>query len=578
MPKEESVSNNSAARKFTANHIGEAAIYARRSTKEKKKDRLNKELQIEHTIKTQTEGCLALAKERNFHVSQSSFFAEYFPGDELWDRPLLTEVRSSVRAGKYKALICHSTDRLAREPVHLAIVAEECERAGCELIFVTEPLDNSPEAALIRYVRGYAAKIEREKIKERIKRQRAEVIRSGHLIPAGSPKYGYQWDKRNLCRVRDEKVAPIVYDIFKWTIEGLSGRVIADKLQAARVPTPSVNHGREFKDARAVPIWNNSTISRILNDEAYTGKTFANIYKTTGIRKKKDGKMKTVMADKSEWIRLPDGVTPPIITEEMFNQARAIVEANKRKANYTRNSKRPYLLRERIFCIECKNPMYTEAEQIRVMHNRIRSVVGHTRIYRCSHRCKKINRLNPNIKCSGGRVYASDVERLVWDKVLSFFSDPMQIAAEVEKALADMPDDRLREDLESTERELQKIKRVRNKIVERWKEAVAEGDDDLAEKFDIDIKQQGEDIRAFNAVIEDLKQRIAAYDDVARTANKFQEYCALVAEGMKGELPFEEKVAALKALNVKVFTADKQPIKIRMNTGVVLQTLRGSAP
>ena len=38
--------------------------------------------------------------------------------------------------------------------------------------FVTEPLDNSPEGHLIRYVKGYAAQIEREKIIDRTVRGR----------------------------------------------------------------------------------------------------------------------------------------------------------------------------------------------------------------------------------------------------------------------------------------------------------------------------------------------------------------------------------------------------------------------
>ena len=37
----------------------------------------------------------------------------------------------------------YATDRLARDPIHLAIIAEECDRAGAELIFVSEPLDAS---------------------------------------------------------------------------------------------------------------------------------------------------------------------------------------------------------------------------------------------------------------------------------------------------------------------------------------------------------------------------------------------------------------------------------------------------
>jgi hypothetical protein len=64
-----------------------------------------------------------------------------YTGTELWDRPLLSRDRADLRAGTFQTLIAQATDRLSRDPIHLAIVAEECERAGAELIFVTEPLD-----------------------------------------------------------------------------------------------------------------------------------------------------------------------------------------------------------------------------------------------------------------------------------------------------------------------------------------------------------------------------------------------------------------------------------------------------
>lgn len=555
----------------------EAAVYARRSTEEGKKDRENKAKQIESTIQTQTQGCLTLARERHYHVSTDAVFQENFTGMELWDRPALTELRARIRAGKYKALICHSTDRLARHPIHIAIIAEECERAGCELIFVTEPLDNSPEAALIRYIKGYAAMIEREKFRERVKRQRAEIISKGALICAGAPKYGYLWDKKNRCRVRDSVSAEIVYNIFALTIGGMSGRVIADKFQRERVPTPSKRSDRQYKDGRSEPLWNNTMISRILNDEAYTGKTFVNMYRTTDVRRK-NGKMRTVLAPREEWVALPDGITPPIITEEMFLEARRVVEANKKKANYTRNSKRPFLLRGMIFCSVCNNPMYPEADQIRVMRNRSRSCVGHVGIYRCSHGRQKVNRLNPQIKCDGGRVYSAEVEEAVWGKVLSFLAAPEVIAAEVEKALSGSRDEQLRLDLLSAEAELCKINRVRATMLVKYQEAVGEGDGELAEQIDRNIKQMADDVRAYKALIEDLRARIAAYDDAMQAATRFAEYCALVGNGAKGEFTFEEKRAALQAFRIKVFTAHKRNVRVQMNTGVVLQTALCSAP
>ena len=555
----------------------EAAVYARRSTEESKKDRENKAKQIESTIQTQTQGCLTLARDRHYHIASDAIFQEHFTGMELWDRPALTELRSRIRGGKYSALICHSTDRLARHPIHIAIIAEECERAGCELIFVTEPLDNSPEAALIRYIKGYAALIEREKFRERVKRQRAEIISKGALICAGAPKYGYLWDQKNRCRVRDAASATIVYNIFALTISGMSGRAIADKFQREKVPTPSKRQDRQYKDGRYAPLWNNTMISRILRDEAYTGKTFVNMYRTTDVRRK-NGKMRTELAPREQWILLPDGVTPPLITEEMFLEARRVVEENKKKSNYTRNSQRPFLLRGMIFCSICNNPMYPEAEQIREMRKRSRSCVGHVGIYRCSHGRKKINRLNPEIKCGGGRVYAAEVEKAVWDKVLSFLAAPEVIAAEVEKALSGSQDEQLRLDLASAGAELAKINRVRAALLVKYQEAVGEGDADLAEQIDRNIKQMADDVRAYKALIDDLKSRVAAYDDIMQAATRFAEYCALVSDEAKREFTFEEKRAALQAFRIKVFTAHARNLRIQMNTGVVLQTARGSAP
>lgn len=555
----------------------EAAVYARRSTEESKKDRENRAKQIESTIHTQTQGCLALARERRYHVAADAVFQEHFTGTELWDRPVLTELRARVRAGKYKALFCHSTDRLSREPVHLAILAEECERAGCALIFVTEPLDTSPEVALIRYIKGYAAKIEREKFRERVKRQRAEIIGKGYLICQGAPKYGYNWDTQNRCRVVDPETARVVRDIFRWTIEGLSGRAVADRLNAARVPSPSTRQGRTWKDERDTPIWNNTTISRILNDEAYIGKTFVNQHKTINARKR-DGSFRTVEAPREEWLELPAGITPPIIPEEMFWAARAVVEKYKKANNYTRNTKRPYLLRGLIFCDECKNPMYPESEQTRVMTKRVRRCNGHAQIYRCSHRTKKVFRLNPDIQCSGGRVLGKEVEEAVWEKIVSFFRAPELIAAEVEKVLSESPDDQLRADLEAAEKELEKRKRVRAKMLSKWQDAVAEEDEELADSLDSEIRRYADDIKAYKAVTDDLRQRIAARESVAETARRFQEHCELVAEGMKGAFTFEEKRAALQALNVKVFAHPKRPTRIQLSTGVVLRAALGPAP
>jgi site-specific DNA recombinase len=85
---------------------------------------------------------------------------------------------------------------LSRNPVHLFILAEECEKAGVELHFVTEPLDHSPEGQLIGFVKGYAAQIEREKIRERtVRGKRARAIEGKLPQGTGRGAFGYRYER-----------------------------------------------------------------------------------------------------------------------------------------------------------------------------------------------------------------------------------------------------------------------------------------------------------------------------------------------------------------------------------------------
>lgn len=162
-----------------------AVIYCRVSTKAQAEEGTSLESQIE--------ACLKLARERGFDVVPESVFREDWPGDRL-DRPCLERVRESVKKQETQAVIVYSSDRLARNPIHLAILAEECQRHDVQLLFVTEPLDNSPEGMLIQYVKGYAAQIEREKIADRTVRGKRMRARGGK-IPGGCGigLYGYDY-------------------------------------------------------------------------------------------------------------------------------------------------------------------------------------------------------------------------------------------------------------------------------------------------------------------------------------------------------------------------------------------------
>src|SRR4051812_4550739 len=161
-----------------------AAIYVRVSSVSQEQDGTS--------LQTQGAACRAYALAHGYSVDDADVYREVFTGTELWERPQLTRLREAVRRREVTVVVAYAIDRLARDPVHLGVVISEAEHAGVPVEFVTEPLDASPEGQLIRFVRGYAAKVEHEKIKERTVRGHRARVMAGKPWGARVP-YGYQW-------------------------------------------------------------------------------------------------------------------------------------------------------------------------------------------------------------------------------------------------------------------------------------------------------------------------------------------------------------------------------------------------
>jgi site-specific DNA recombinase len=183
-----------------------AAIYCRVSTRQQAEDG--------SSLDSQEVACRRLAASQGFTVTQ--VFKEDFPGTEL-ARPMLDQLRGGVKSGAYAAVFCYATDRLSRSPLHLALIAEECHKCDVELVFVTELLDSSPEGQLLTFVRGWAAQLEREKIKDRTIRGEAARIASGRL-PQGTGRtgtaYGYRYDKATGRRTIEPAEAVVTIELF----------------------------------------------------------------------------------------------------------------------------------------------------------------------------------------------------------------------------------------------------------------------------------------------------------------------------------------------------------------------------
>jgi site-specific DNA recombinase len=533
-----------------------ALIYCRVSTRRQ---------EVEGTsLDTQVAACAKHAESLGYSVGRTT--REVFSGAELWDRPALARDRADMKSGQFQALVAYSTDRLSRDPIHLAIIADECERAGVALHFVTEPLDSTPEGALIRYVKGYASQIEREKIRERSLRGRKARLESGKIHGAGRELFGYVRDKEAGKRDINDVEADVVRWIFtQFVVEKLAIREIARRLDAEGTPPPSARKVT-YQDAGHVPEWGKSTIHRILTEPAYKGDT------VTWRRKSVNRNGRSIKRPTEENIRLPEGTSPALVDPMVWEAAQVRLSIN--KGGSPRLEHDEFLLRRMVECAVCGRAMRPDRE-----HG--------LRIYRCSSRERH------SLACGSHRVPAEDtmpaaahprdaagrkkklspeehkavatdpgVETWAWDRVSQMLKDPETIAAELRRRQDEGPDPVVEADLVSGRRALQKIDRQQERLVALY----AAGDED----FPLDlVKQQittaERERERWQATIAELESRMIRDQLQVEQLGALQAYCERVAQNLE-TFGFEDKRLALEALGICVIANGRE------------WSLRGSIP
>jgi DNA invertase Pin-like site-specific DNA recombinase len=305
-----------------------AAVYTRVSTK-RQADEPNKT-----SLETQEAGCRTCAGADGYPIDPAHIYVDKHSGEELHERPQLTRLREAAKRREFAALYVHSTDRLSRDPIHLGIVLEEMERAGIAVFFVTEPLDDSPEAALIRYIHGYGSKLENARRRERSMRAVHERARRQHYLPGSRPLYGYDFGPERETRpdgsVRLLKIrlvpnptqAAIVRQVYLWAADGHSLRWIAAEMNRQSVPTSKGKIGG----------WSYTTVRNLLTLPAYWG--MATALRTQQVPVAKDvrhlyrDKVRQVTRDPSEQITLPPETVPALVSPDLARKAQRRLRQN----------------------------------------------------------------------------------------------------------------------------------------------------------------------------------------------------------------------------------------------------------
>ena len=486
-----------------------AAIYCRVSTDNQETEGTS--------LQTQLEACRNYCHDKDHDVAYR--FSEAYSGLTL-ERPKLNELRELIRNEQIDLVVVYCLDRLSRDPTHGVILTQELEKHNVTLDAVTETVDSSELGKLISYIRGFASKLEAEKIRERTMRGKRAKAKQGKLIGGGfASTYGYDYirndNENGGRRIINEAETKWVQQMYSWLVEdGMSTTAIMSRLRALNVPT------------KRKKTWGRQSVLRILKNPAYIGKTFA--FTTTYGRP-------IFSRPKEEWIEIP-GVTPKIIDEALFEAAQRQLEINRKNA--TRNTKREYLLHGHIYCHKCGRAYWAY-----IAKSRYKDTSYEGRRYRCSGSLKLVQPIGP---CRNKSWDADRLEDIVWQQIEHVLDNPELIITEINKQHQDANQlDVLEAELKQVERHLKALDREQAQLLQ-WALKGFPEDQVVAENKR--INQRRATLQAQKA---EMEARIKTSQEAATTLPKLECFVELIREKLT-TLDFETKRLALDMLNIKV--------------------------
>jgi site-specific DNA recombinase len=473
------------------------------------------------SLESQTAAIKAYAASKGFEVVQE--FREVFTGAELWERPVLNQIRADVRARKVQAVIAFAIDRLSRDVAHLAILYDEAERHGCQLLLATEEIDNTAEGKLLRSVRGYVAEVERQKIKERTIRGKRSRLASGKIHGSGRELYGYVRDKEKGVRLVVEDEAATVRQIFEAVGSGQSLYSTMHRLNDSGTPAPFAAKG-----GKASP-WSAATIRMIIKNPNYKGESVS--WRTKG---RKNGSVEWLAP--SEWVHLPDGTTPAIVTPEQWEAANVALRANVGDA--TRNQSRPYLLRGFLFCSVCGLRCYP-------LPPTTNGRGGSYRYYRCAS-VTKYHRQQIAEHCGAGVVPADAVEAWAWAEVVKALADPEHTAA-ILTAVDGAQSSQARSETAALSKTLAKLEQSKARLLKRLRIA----DDDIAPLIEAELREVENERKLVGFRLAEAEAATAAQSHAVFNRSAVVSMLQALAK-VASEATFDEKRDILRALQARI--------------------------
>jgi site-specific DNA recombinase len=509
------------------------ALYARVST-----DKQVEKYGIPSQIEALKKRCLEKDWTNVMDGGEDAFIDDGYSGAEL-DRPALNRLRQAAGEGRVDVVLAYDPDRLSRKLYHQMILAEEFEKQGIKLEFITQDMGDSPEDRMFFNMRGLVAEYEREKIRERTIRGSRMKARQGKVVSAGVPPFGFQYNKEKATlEVDPEKARTLRLIFYTFANENLSLQRLAERLNQLNIPTP-----------KGGDRWRASTLGIMLRNEVYVGKMhqFREYRVEPRLRcqpSTRNRKTSRVLRPREEWITVE---VSPLVPNELFEAVQMKLNKNAELAG--RNIKREYLLSGLLYCAQCGGRMG-----------------GHTMrdiaYYHCYRKSKPDNiPLKTDGKpqpCSCPEVRADAVEPVVWDTICQLIKDPSFLIEELRKRNADNSQTKeiLERELLLCQTRLKAIPGEQRRLVEGYRKGLY-ADFMMREDMELIQKEQGELEKRKVELERQLAQRQLTESQEAR----IRSFAKKIGSGL-GTLDFAGRQELMRLLVEKVIF-DGQEVEIQ---------------
>ncbi len=160
-----------------------AVLYARVSGDDRGREGRN--------LAGQLEMCREYARMRGYMIVAELAEDDRGASGASFELPRLNEVRELAQARLFEVLVVREIDRLSRNLAKQLIVEDELKRAGVSIEYVLGEYPDTPEGNLMKHVRASVSEYERLKIIERMVRGRYLKAKSGGILVAKHPPFGY---------------------------------------------------------------------------------------------------------------------------------------------------------------------------------------------------------------------------------------------------------------------------------------------------------------------------------------------------------------------------------------------------